>query len=228
MNYQHPERRELLAAEYVMGTLVGQARARFERLLSHNRILRLEVAQWEERLHQLNYVAPVQPPRRVWRKIQKELKTEQLGGRAAQTRTRWWKGYAALASVMLVITAAALLMPREPATMHSDYISVMHTDSQEPAWIIRFDTRSQSIYIETLRTMQPARDRNFELWLLQADGTPVSLGLLPEKGSQSQRISASDFSENKGLAVSIEPLGGSTTGAPTGPVVYQSSIYTVL
>jgi len=228
MNYQHPERREMLAAEYVMGTLVGQARARFERLLSHNRLLRIEVAQWEERLQQLNHVEPVKPPRRVWSNINKQLKTEASGGQAAQTRVRWWKGYAALASVMLLATAAALFVPRELPSEQSDFVSVMNTENNEPGWIIRFDTKTQSIAIETLRTILPAKDRSFELWLLQANGTPVSLGLLPNEGKQRRDISESDFNVNNGLAVSIEPLGGSTTGAPTGPVVYQSSIFTVL
>lgn len=228
MNYQHPERRELLAAEYVMGTLVGRARIRFERLLSHNRLLRLEVAQWEARLHQLNFVAPVQPPRRVWRKIRKDINTEASGGRAAQQRVRWWKSYAALASVMLVLSAVALRLPRELAIEHSDFVSVVNAENSQPAWIVRFDTGSRSISIETLRTMQATKDRSFELWLLQANGTPLSLGLLPNSGKRRRVIPESDFSVNNGLAVSIEPMGGSTTGAPTGPVVYQSSIFMVL
>ncbi len=228
MNYQRPERRELLAAEYVLGTLVGKARVRFERLLAHNILLRREVALWEERLHQLNIAEPVQPPRRVWRKITAQIETERLGGRAARNRVLWWKNIATLTTVMLLLSAIALFVPRENSTLSSDFISVMNTDTNVPAWVIRFDTTNQSMSIEALRTMQPEKDRDFELWLLQADGTPLSLGLLPRKGKQSRSMVGSDFDINNGLAVSIEPLGGSKTGAPSGPVVYQSSIFTAL
>lgn len=67
-----------LAAEYVLGTLSGPARRRFESLLdaSHATAVRARalVAQWEHRLHPLvEPVQPLEPPARLWRNIEVAL-----------------------------------------------------------------------------------------------------------------------------------------------------------
>ena len=53
MNYQNARLRRLLAAEYVLGTLRGPARRRFERLARGDAALRAEQYFWEARLGQL-------------------------------------------------------------------------------------------------------------------------------------------------------------------------------
>src|SRR4029077_2827949 len=50
MNYGDPELIDLLAAEYVLGTLRGRARQRFERVATSNTPVRAGIAFWEERL----------------------------------------------------------------------------------------------------------------------------------------------------------------------------------
>ncbi|MFN0022587.1 MAG: anti-sigma factor domain-containing protein [Parvularculaceae bacterium] len=61
-----------------------------------------------------------------------------------------------------------------------------------------------------------------ELWLIPEGGAPVSLGLLSKDAPT--RVSLTEavvglMLEGAALAVSLEPKGGSATGAPTGPVV---------
>lgn len=59
---------------------------------------------------------------------------------------------------------------------------------------------------------------------------PVSLGLLPASGEAGESLSAIMVSVLKlarGLAVSIEPKGGSPTSLPTGPVVYTAPIASI-
>ena len=68
----------------------------------------------------------------------------------------------------------------------------------------------------------------YELWMLPAEGSPRSLGLMPVNGESSETVFSPALLDAlrsaQGLAVSIEPAGGSTTGLPTGPVVYQASL----
>ena len=47
MNYRRPELRDRLAAEYVLGTLHGRARARLQQLLRDDPQLQARVAFWE-------------------------------------------------------------------------------------------------------------------------------------------------------------------------------------
>ena len=65
--------------------------------------------------------------------------------------------------------------------------------------------------------------------MLPANGPPLSFGLLPVTGGSRAQHQISPalwalLQGSKGLAVSIEPEGGSPTGLPTGPVVYTAAI----
>ena len=64
------------------------------------------------------------------------------------------------------------------------------------------------------------------MWVLPAEGNPQSLGLLPVAGNSSRSTIPAGLRallvNAKGLAISVEPPGGSPTGLPTGPVVYQA------
>ena len=61
-----------------------------------------------------------------------------------------------------------------------------------------------------------------ELWALPEGGAPVSLGLMPHMGDRRVVLTAAQrtaLANSKQIAVSLEPEGGSPTGAPTGPVL---------
>lgn len=74
MNYNNPELRDVLAGEYVLGTLRGKARARFERLLAMDASLRDRVERWEVLLAApLTNVEPLEPPGGVWRKLASKI-----------------------------------------------------------------------------------------------------------------------------------------------------------
>jgi anti-sigma-K factor RskA len=70
MNYQHPQLIEELAAQYVLGTLRGRARRRFERVCARNAKALDAVRRWEDRLVDLLAgVVPVAPSAVVWDQI---------------------------------------------------------------------------------------------------------------------------------------------------------------
>jgi anti-sigma-K factor RskA len=81
----------------------------------------------------------------------------------------------------------------------------------------------------------PPRDftgKTLEVWLVPPDGTPHSLGLLPsaEGGTTVALNLPHDIAEalaTSQLAVSLEPSGGSTTGLPTGPVLFSGAVIPV-
>ena len=69
---------EYLAAEYVLGTLHGPARRRFDRLIADRADVRFAVWRWERHLNgfALN-LEPRQPPRRVWKNIGRRINLSQ-------------------------------------------------------------------------------------------------------------------------------------------------------
>ena len=74
MNYSKPKLQSLLAAEYVLGSLHGAARRRFEGLLAGEPRLRREVEYWQRRLTPLaETLQPIRPRRQVWKNIQNRI-----------------------------------------------------------------------------------------------------------------------------------------------------------
>ena len=74
-------------------------------------------------------------------------------------------------------------------------------------------------------------DKTLEVWLVPADGAALP-GIAAQRGGRHHdgahpaprhRRDASDLK----LAVSLEPSGGSTTGAPTGPVLFSGEVIPV-
>jgi len=70
MRPSDPRRREWLAQEYVLGTLQGAARHRFERWLLTDRALQADVRRWQQRLVLLNlWLLPRNPRRQLLRRF---------------------------------------------------------------------------------------------------------------------------------------------------------------
>src|SRR3989442_2452755 len=66
-------------------------------------------------------------------------------------------------------------------------------------------------------------NRALELWALPGSGAPRSLGLISASGATVVK-KGKVLEGATGLAVSLEPAGGSPTGAPTGPVLYVGKL----
>jgi anti-sigma-K factor RskA len=128
MNYADPELRNRLAAEYVLGTLSGPVRRRFERLLSGDPGLHDLVEVWELKLSPLAEPVPaVKPPEHVWEEIDRQIAPAPapapMPKRAAVLERRldrlwdslgFWRGATALAATAaaaLVFFCIALLRP---------------------------------------------------------------------------------------------------------------------
>lgn len=101
--------REMLAAEYALGTLRGAARRRFERWLRNDDGLRAIALAWSERLLPLiDSVAPETPPRRVWDAIEARLPgfTSRHGSDAV---VGWWNRLAVWRGLSAAFAAAAIV-----------------------------------------------------------------------------------------------------------------------
>ena len=125
MKYQDAGLRDKLAAEYVLGTLRGLARARFRRLLRYDPSLRRAVEAWEDRLLPMALGVPeVAPPPEVWTKIESRIAGP---ARASDTPPQparpgfWesltlWRGAAAFASIAALVLAVLLAQTPAPKT----------------------------------------------------------------------------------------------------------------
>ena len=213
-----------LAAEYVLGTLRGRARRRFERWFVSPQVGQL-VKAWETRLAGLEPpFESVTPPASVWRGIEAKLELRKLK-RAPAMR---WLSIAAAASFFAVVGYFALrTQPAGPdvvaPTLAKTQEGFLQKDAETIYWRVEVlgDNQEVSLHVHKVHDLPPGKAH--ELWALPADGgAPVSLGLMPHTGDHHRVLTAAQrqaLGRSKQIAVSLEPERGSPTGAPTGPVL---------
>jgi anti-sigma-K factor RskA len=222
MNLFLGELPDRLAAEYVLGTLTGGARRRFDALLPAHPVLRHAVSGWERRLLPMALKAePVQPPAAVWSSIESKLGWMAPAAKPPSSlRVRFWQTFAALATVAAVVLGTRT--PTSPPT-EAPMIVVLRATKGSETLVAGLSPDRQQLTIQPLQKVSLTSDQSLELWALKKDGPPASLGVIA-----ADKLTALNKKtlprDTKGLAVSLEPLGGSPTGAPTGPVLFVGDL----
>lgn len=231
MDYAKITVAEALGREHAAGTLRGGARRRYEALLPSHPLLRQELLQWQARLMPLTAaIAPQAPPAHVWRRIE-----ERLWPMNAPRPDSWWQRLAlwrsmsALASVAAVASSLLLVFPG-PA--QPPVVVVLQGTGGATRGVNTFvasvSADGRALVTRPLVPVSLEGNRALELWSVPSDGAPRSLGLIAADGStviERKRLPASLLKGGTAaLAVSIEPPGGSPTGAPTGPVLYAGKL----
>jgi anti-sigma-K factor RskA len=215
----HPEIVDSLAAEYVLGTLRGPARRRFEKWRPNTPLVQERCRFWEENLmHLAKGVRPIRPPPRVWRGIRARLNL-------AQPRRRPARALAIAASVLLVAGLSALLYWRSLGPGKLVEVATITTPTGSRVWEV--DVYSGRLIVHAGQLPARPTDRDFELWALPTGGKPVSLGLLPATGTAQRILTAAQqqaLANAAQVAVTVEPLGGSPTGQPTTTPIFVAPL----
>ncbi len=240
MNYRNnPALQDRLAAEYVLGTLRGRARLRFQAWLRADATLRRTVAEWESRLAPMAAgVAEVPPRRRVWAAI-----SARIGGAGVPAKPgiweniAFWRGWGLVATgcTAALIGALALREPQVvevekivevPAKMQASYVAILHStkEGQQLAFVAYAGRHSDELWVKKVALGDAPPEHGYELWGLpdKAGEPPRSLGMVPRDEKGTIRLAAAadaTLRDFPALALTIEPAGGSKTGLPTGPVV---------
>jgi anti-sigma-K factor RskA len=110
------------------------------------------------------------------------------------------------------------------------HVAVLIDKYSRPMMIADLDVAEGRLVLRL--KIKPPRDftgKTLEVWLVAPDGTPRSLGLFPSErsGTTVALNLPHDIAETLAtseLAVSLEPSGGSTTGLPTGPVLFSGAV----
>lgn len=235
-SYKNPELRDRLAAEYVLGTLRGRARARFESLQRYDPGLRRIVTEWEDRITPLVFAAgEIAPPARLWPALARRIAgTARNEGWFANLA--FWRGLAVTSSAFVLILALFIGMAPRPE-LPMAMVAVMNDEQGQPAMVVSWPpmkaTRDPHIRIKVVQahpTMAPGT--SWELWMLPpGKAAPVSLGLISTDVDQTMKLKpglAGKMEGAWGMAMSIEPERGSPTGAPTGPVIFKGQCVKIL
>ena len=228
MRYDNESLVDMLCTEYILGTLKGASRRRFEQLTKQRANWAQALFWWESHLHLLADTVPaVTPPNTIWKNIQRRLFDKNTAN-----NTSWWKSWAFLSTALAASLATLLIIqtPRSITDPMPAAIALLATKTAQPGWLLN-ETKKSATDVEikaiSLASLELKPDNAFELWLLPADKSkPISLGLLPQQGNAIVKVpvNAIALMASGVLAVSLEPIGGSPTGQPTGAVLYQGKM----
>jgi anti-sigma-K factor RskA len=226
MNYERPaERLASLADEYVVGTLTGRARRRFDRVLEKSVPARGAVRRAEDRLLPLDEaLAPVQPSPAAWEAITRRLGDNVVSIARRRPRPAWMMALAAAVAIVALALGWFVFRGEAPRTVD---VAQLRAAGGTQLWVIAIDPGTTRLAARASNAVARQANRDYELWALPEGGAPVSLGLLPATGRVERDLGPGQrdaLRRATKVAVSLEPAGGSPTGAPTGPVLYVADL----
>jgi anti-sigma-K factor RskA len=226
---------ERLCAEYVLGTLKGGARRRFDTLLADSPVLRRSVAEWQDRLHPMAELAPAaQPSPQVWTKLASRLQLETTGSgtdrmafwRGLRNDLAFWRGLGLVSTVMATVLVGMLVTKQfEQAVPATTYVAMLTDDKSMPVALATGDPLRGQVTIKLVNRQDIAADKSLQLWAVPTTGAPRSLGLLAADGTITLPLAPGLTPESIPLlAISLEPKGGSLDpNGPSGPIIYKGA-----
>jgi anti-sigma-K factor RskA len=100
---------------------------------------------------------------------------------------------------------------------------VFQKDEQSPAFLMSVDLDKRTISVRQVAADR-LTDKSYQLWIAPQPGAaPQPLGVLAhDEAAINVTLAAYEPSviNNATFGISLEPLGGSPTGRPTGPVIH--------
>ena len=168
----------------------------------------------------------LQPSREGWRHLERELGLARY--RAPwHRRTGFWRAWAAAATAMLALGVGFELLRPAPEVTPLLEIAQLTGKADVSRVTAKVSRDGRTLELRAARAVLAGPAQSYELWLLPAEGgAPVSLAVL---GSLDARFAlppgqVGRLRTGAKLAVSVEPAGGSPTGAPTGAVILVGEI----
>ena len=243
------EEREALAAEYALGVLGTADRATAAALLARDSDFAAAVARWTSQLAPIvETLAPLPPSSGVWDRINAEVappvRRAPVIATAQSPASFWsslfvWRGMsfastaaaAALAFVALSPDQAPVLISAPQQTARADVSApLLLGDGNATMVAAAYDPNVREVLVTPAANVDIPAGRTMELWIIIGDKAPRSLGVITPGAAAAHVLPAdvrADLASGATLAISIEPIGGSRTGAPTGPVVAAGKLTAV-
>jgi anti-sigma-K factor RskA len=223
-------------AEYVLGVLDADARAAVAREIETTGEAATAVALWQRRLMPLaESIEEVVPAPQVWRRIRDALQFD-VPARVRSHKGLWnnlplwhWLGIGAgvVAATLLVVVFLPHLAPR-PAAVSAGYMaSTIQQDNGVTGWTATMDLQRARMVVVPATPAAFAEGRAPELWLIPPGEKPIAVGMIARDKPTTLALDPALLARlgpTAALAVSVEPIGGSPTGQPTGAVIAKGAI----
>jgi anti-sigma-K factor RskA len=217
---------ELLAAELALGLIDGAERQAAEARLGTDAAFAQAHARWQAYAAAMLSDPGERPKPSVWTAIEAGLPANDVAPSASPSTLRWWQvGTLAASAAAIVLGVVALQKPttifvRVPVAQAPAAPMVAVLTGKKGLVTVSFDPASGRV--TSAASGLDIGDRAPELWVIPADGKPRSMGVMSPSAPGWTKVpatAASALAAGVTIAVSVEPIGGSPTGQPTGPVI---------
>ena len=134
---------------------------------------------------------------------------------------------AASLALFLLLRPPTVREIRPPQQVASAPMVARLASDRQIALVASWDSQRGQLLLASAAGLPAQSSRSHELWIIPTGGKPKSLGVMPEAAQSTMRLSAGTdklMLAGATIAVSVEPRGGSPTGAPTGPVVASGTL----
>ncbi len=226
---------ELLAAELALGLIDGAERRDAESRLARDPVFASAHSRWQSWAAELFAGEGEAPRAEVWQEIEARLPVSQANVIPfPHSGQRLWQAFALAATVAAIALGVvafrnpAQVLVRVPVAQTASAPMVAVLTGKTGVVTVSFDAASGRL------TSAPSGldvvGHSPELWVIPADGKPRSLGVMDAKSPswiKTPGHAAAALAAGVTLAVSVEPIGGSPTGQPTGPVILTGKMVAV-
>jgi anti-sigma-K factor RskA len=244
LNYRRPLLRDRLAAEYVLGTLHGSARSRFERLLRDDVELGGRVAFWERHLTPMaSVLSTAAPSRRVWKAIamriaMRERVPVQQPDSALQRLLSWFdlRTMSTVAAGLLLGVALSTMGPsllrefgittvvaKNENQLPESYVGVLATQEGRTGLIISSLRQGKVMDVKRVLPVPIAEGSTLFLWVIEGKDKTRPIGAIPPGAFVNVALPQTSeklFAAATELAVSVEPINLAPL-QPSGAFVYR-------
>jgi len=215
---------DMTAAELALGLLEGEERAAALRRVLADPAFAREVEDWRQRLAGMFDDYPeVTAPESVAERL---AAPEPQATVRTPSRFRW--PVAAIGGAIAAMLALFVVLqpaPRVDGPPHHMMVASLMMNDKSGAVPAMVDMTTGEMRIG--ETGMAPQGKTAQLWMIGGDGIPKSMGMLASTGPSRMMVPMEKrrhLRTGMMLAVSIEPLGGSPTGLPTGPVVASGKL----
>jgi anti-sigma-K factor RskA len=224
------EEPDVAAAELALGLLDGDERAQALRRMLAEPGFAAEVEAWRTRFGQMFELWPEAAAHsdglaRIDRALDSPVQPKATG--------RLWPALAAASSLIAACLLLVLLLrpplappsPQAPVARAPVMMAaIAPSTSGAPAAAV-YDPASGKLSIAAAAMGDPAHST--QLWVIGGDAVPHSLGLMTAHAATIVTLDPANrarMASGAVIAVSLEPIGGSPTGLPTGPVIAKGAL----
>ena len=217
---------DVAAAELALGLLEGDERAAALRRSLADPAFARDVERWRRQFGSLFASIPdVAPAPDLGDRV-----IARLDGPAGRP-TGVWKPLAIAASLVAAGLSGLLVMRPAPApapvvvaATPAPMVAAFMIEGHKAPIVATYDSAGGMLSMPG--PMPIPEGKSAQLWAIVDTGAPHPLGLFREAGErvEAEAKSPAPMPAGTTFAISIEPLGGSPTGAPTGPVVGSATL----